>query len=82
MMNEIRNELIYIDLIMNKPEAEKSNYYSLLIERFYYDIKDQLSDLEYKKKQLESNMELLKHIIKENDQLIKDRTLKNIIEKD
>ena len=31
MINEIRNELIYIDLIMNKPEAEKSNYYSLLI---------------------------------------------------
>lgn len=82
MINEIRNELIYIDLIMNKPEEEKTNYYSLLIERFYYDIKDQLSDLEYKKKQLESNMELLKHIIKENDQLIKDRTLKNIIEKD
>lgn len=82
MINEIRNELIYIDLIMNKPEAEKNSYYSLLIERFYYDIKDQLSDLEYKKKQLESNMELLKHIIKENDQLIKDRTLKNIIEKD
>ena len=82
MINEIRNELIYIDLIMNKPEKEKDSYYSLLLERFYYDIKDQLSDLEYKKKQLESNMELLKHIIKENDQLIKDRTLKNIIEKD
>lgn len=81
MINEIRNELIYIDLIMNKPEAEKNNYCTLLLERFYYDIMDQLSDLEYKKKQLESNMELLKHIIKENDQLIKDRTLKNIIEK-
>ena len=79
-MNEIRNELIYIDLIMNKKEEdEKNGYCSLLLERFYYDIRDQLKDLEYKKTELENNMKLLKHIIKENPN-IQDTTLKKIIE--
>lgn len=80
-MDEIRNELIYIDLIMNKTnEKEKQSYYSLLLERFYYDIMDQLNDLESKKEKLLNNMELLKNIIKDNPN-IQDYTLKKIIEK-
>ena len=80
-MDEIRNELIYINLIMNKTdEKEKQSYYSLLLERFYYDIMDQLNDLESKKEKLLNNMELLKNIIKDNPN-IQDYTLKKIIEK-
>ena len=82
MINETRNELLYINNIINAEEGpEKDAFTALLLERFYYDIKDQLQDLEYKKEALESNMELLKYIINNNDQLKEDRTLKKIIEK-
>ena len=67
-MNEIRNELLYIDLIMNKEsKEEKESYFIMLLERFYYDIEEQLQDIDYKREQLEQNKELLKNIIKENN---------------
>lgn len=81
MINETRNELLYINNIINTEGPEKDAFIALLLERFYYDIKDQLSDLGYKKEVLESNMELLKYIINNNDQLKEDRTLKKIIDK-
>lgn len=81
MINETRNELLYINNIINTTGTEKDAFTSLLLERFYYDIKSQLKDLEYKKQELESNMELLKYIIQNNDQLKEDRTLKKIIDK-
>ena len=80
-MDEIRNELLYIDTLINKTdEKEKICYTGLLLERFYYDITNQLKDLEYKKEKLLNNMELLKKIIQDNPN-IQDRTLKKIIEK-
>ena len=76
-MNEIRNELLYIDLIMNKEnKEEKESYFIMLLERFYYDIEEQLKDIDYKREQLEQNKELLKHIIKENN-LEDQMTFKN-----
>lgn len=80
-MNEIRNELLYIDLIMNKEnKEEKESYFIMLLERFYYDIEEQLQDINYKKEQLEQNKELLKHIIKEN-KLENQMTFKKLMEK-
>ena len=80
-MNEIRNELLYIDLIMNKESKEEKESYSImLLERFYYDIEEQLKDIDYKREQLEQNKELLKHIIKENN--LEDQiTFKKLMEK-
>lgn len=80
-MNEIRNELLYIDLIMNKEnKEEKESYFIILLERFYYDIEEQLKDIDYKREQLEQNKELLKHIIKENN-LEDQMTFKKLMEK-
>lgn len=80
-MNEIRNELLYIDLIMNKEnKEEKDSYFIMLLERFYYDIEEQLKDIDYKREQLEQNKELLKHIIKENN-LEDQMTFKKLMEK-
>lgn len=80
-MNEIRNELLYIDLIMNKEnKEEKESYFIMLLERFYYDIEEQLKDIDYKREQLEQNKELLKHIIKENN-LEDQMTFKKLMEK-
>ena len=80
-MNEIRNELLYIDLIMNKDnKEEKESYFIMLLERFYYDIEEQLQDIDYKKEQLQQNKELLKHIIKENN-LENQMTFKKLMEK-
>lgn len=80
-MNEIRNELLYIDLIMNKEsKEEKESYFIMLLERFYYDIEEQLKDIDYKREQLEQNKELLKHIIKENN-LENQMTFKKLMEK-
>lgn len=80
-MNEIRNELLYIDLIMNKEsKEEKESYFIMLLERFYYDIEEQLQDIDYKREQLEQNKELLKNIIKENN--LEDQiTFKKLMEK-
>lgn len=79
-MNEIRNELLYIDLIMNKEsKEEKESYFIMLLERFFYDIEEQLQDINYKREQLEQNKELLKHIIKENN-LEDQMTFKKLIE--
>lgn len=80
-MNEIRNELLYVDLIMNKDnKEEKESYFIMLLERFYYDIEEQLQDIDYKKEQLQQNKELLKHIIKENN-LENQMTFKKLMEK-
>lgn len=80
-MNEIRNELLYIDLIMNKEsKEEKESYFIMLLERFFYDIEEQLQDIDYKREQLEQNKELLKHIIKENN-LEDQMTFKKLMDK-
>ncbi len=70
-MNEIRNELLTILSMMKRDtktedgkENQEIDLYQLL-ERFEYDIKDQLKDIEYKKEQLENNLETLKYVRKE-----------------
>lgn len=61
-MNEIRNELLTILNLSKNGEDNKKFYTELLLERFEYDIKDQLEDVEYKKKELEGNLETLKYV--------------------
>lgn len=63
MTNEIRNELLMI-LQMEKQTDSKERKLRLkwLLERFEYDIKDQLKEVEYKKQQLEDNLEVLEYI--------------------
>ena len=63
MNNEIRNELLGI-LNLVKSDNKKFEL-SYLLERFEYDIKGQLEDLEYKKKQLEENLQVLDYVRKE-----------------
>ena len=73
-MNETRNQLIYIDLIMNKEsEEEKKNYSIMLLERYYYQLQDQIEETERQKAELLQNMELLKNIVKNNN--LKSMTL-------
>lgn len=67
-MNEIRNELLYILSMMKRDttdENEKENQQidlAELLQRFEYDIKDQLKDIEYKKEQLEDNLKTLAYV--------------------
>lgn len=73
-MNETRNQLIYIDLIMNKEsEEEKKNYSIMLLERYYYQLQDQIEETERQKAELLQNLELLKSIVKNNN--LKSMTL-------
>lgn len=65
-MNEIRNELLEI-LQMEKEtnEKDKKLRLELLLERFEYDIKDKLEDLERNKEELEGNLRTLEYVKKE-----------------
>lgn len=67
-MNEIRNELLYILSIMNcdiTTEEGKENQLlnvEQLLERFEYDIKDQLKEIKYKQEELEANLKTLQYV--------------------
>lgn len=67
-MNEIRNELLYILSMMKRDTTDKNEKENQqidlveLLQRFEYDIKDQLKDIEYKKEQLEDNLKTLAYV--------------------
>jgi len=63
-MNEIRNELLLLLSYATK-EDDKQFYLEQVLERFEYDITRKLEDLDYKKKELEGNLETLKYVRKE-----------------
>lgn len=65
-MNEIRNELLMI-LQMEKQTDDKERKLRAewLLERFENDIKDQLKEIDYKKQQLEDNLEVLNYVREE-----------------
>ena len=71
MINEIRNELLEILSMMKKDttteEGRENQQVSLyqLLQRFEYDINDQLKELDYKKRQLEDNLKTLEYVRKE-----------------
>lgn len=65
MNNEIRNELLLIKSIIVGKEENKEIYTEQLLDRFEYDIKDQLKDLKYKQQELENNLELLEYVREE-----------------
>ena len=65
-MNEIRNELLLIlQISKEKNEKDKILRTEWLLERFEDDIKKQLKDIEYKKKELENNLKTLEYVKKE-----------------
>ena len=65
-MNEIRNELLnLLHYAKTDDPSDKSMRLDFLLERFEIDIKRQLEDIEYKKKQLEDNLETLEYVRKE-----------------
>ena len=61
MNNEMRNELLEILKLM-QTEDNVDIYLSTLLDRFEYDIKDQLEEIEHKKEQLEANLDTLKYV--------------------
>lgn len=66
MTNEMRNELLMILSIENqKNEEDRKKRVEWLLERFEYDINNQLKELDYKRQELESNMETLEYVKKE-----------------
>lgn len=74
MNSEIRNELLNLLHYVTMKENNEI-YLDFLLERFEIDIKRQLEDLEYQKKQLLDNLETLKYVkekisfYKEEDQV-------------
>lgn len=69
-MNEIRNELLLIKSIMTRYNTEEEKYdrqidLERLLERFEYDIKDQLKDIQYKEQELLDNLKTLEYVRKE-----------------
>ncbi len=64
-MNEIRNELLTILNMEKNGEGNRKFYLELLLERFEYDIKRQLEDIEYKQKELQDNLKTLEFVRKE-----------------
>lgn len=65
-MNEIRNELILLEKLMKEKDDENKKFQlEWLLDRFENDITTQLKDIEYKKKDLENNLNLLEYIRKE-----------------
>lgn len=63
MNNEMRNELLLIlDMATAKNEQDKKFNLEWLLERFENDIKDQLKELDYKKKELENNLNTLEYV--------------------
>lgn len=65
-MNEIRNELLLI-LQAEKENNEKDHALKIewLLERFQYDLEDQLKDLQYKENEIKNNLNVLKYVRKE-----------------
>ena len=65
-MNEIKNELILLEKLMKEKDDENKKFQlEWLLDRFENDITTQLKDIEYKKKDLENNLNLLEYIRKE-----------------
>ena len=64
MISEIRNELLCI-LALLQDDKDKDFKANMLLERFEYDIKRQLEDLECKKNELKNNLELLNYVKEE-----------------
>ena len=70
-MNEIRNELLYILAMMKRDTTDENGKENQqldleqLLERFEYDIKKQLKDIEYKEEELKNNLETLYYVRKE-----------------
>lgn len=63
MMNEIRNELLMILQMEKQTDSEERKLrLEWLLERFENDIKDQLKEIEYKKEQLDNNLEVLEYV--------------------
>ena len=60
IMSEIRNELLGILSLVK--DDDKDFRISMLLDRFETDIKSQLEDLEYKKRQLEDNLKTLDYV--------------------
>ena len=61
-MNEIRNELLGLLSYVNSKEEDKKIMLDMVLDRFEYDIKDQLKDIEYKKQELENNLKTLEYV--------------------
>lgn len=69
-MNEIRNELLLIRSMMVRCDSEEGKYdrqldLERLLERFEYDIKDQLKEIKNKQEELEDNLKTLEWVRKE-----------------
>ena len=62
MNNEIRNELLGIMYLVKGKEENKKFNIEYLLERFEIDIKNKLEDIEYQKRQLNDNLELLNYV--------------------
>jgi len=79
-MNETRNQLLsLLHYVKGKEENKEFNLYNLL-ERFQYDLEDQLKDLESKKNEIMNNLDLLNYIkeeLKEENRFIKNDLLNN-----
>lgn len=79
-MNETRNELLSIlHYVKGEEENKEFNLYNL-IERFKIDLEEQLKDLENKKQEINSNLDLIMYIkeeLKENNRFIKNDLERN-----
>ena len=66
-MEEIRNELINIDILNKKMKKKEDTkfYFELLLERFEIDLKRKKQDLEHELEQIKDNLILLEQV-KEN----------------
>ena len=64
-MNEIRNELLLLKDLVKAKEEDKEFQLEWLLDRFEYDIKDQLKEVESKKKELADNLKTLEYVRKE-----------------
>ena len=64
-MNEIRNELLLLRNMELGKEENRNFYIEQILERFQYDIEQQLEDLKHKEKELMQNMEIVKQLQKE-----------------
>lgn len=66
-MNEIRNELLLIRTLAkeSKDGEDKKMQLEWLLQRFEYDIKNQLKDIQYKEEELLDNLKTLEYVRKE-----------------
>lgn len=63
MPNEMRNELLGILSLMKSEDKEFK--LEMLLDRFEYDLDDQLKELKRKEAELKENLELLEFVRKE-----------------